>query len=198
MSTAMDFDNAGVPSAFIRSLWSMLGDSANADIIAWLPDGASFCVSDTAQLQERVLPQYFAHRKMSSFTRQLTAYGFVSLRGKPRGSSVAFRHNNDLFCRDQPQLSARIVRQSQKRPARERAKRKSWSRKRLRSSATSDTSSSGESDAATSVPTTTSPFEHEERLLNMQLAAQRVRIAQLVAHIAQLTEQLTALPAVPD
>jgi hypothetical protein len=46
------------------------------DIVAWLPDDASFKVHQTKAFTEEIMPHYFSQTKYNSFRRQCYIYGF--------------------------------------------------------------------------------------------------------------------------
>ena len=98
-------------------------ESAPPSAACLLADGMSFCVLDETLFCEGVLPQFFAHTKMTSFQRQLNIYGFRRLVAKvprssrrflsslttasPQGDAVcAFFH--PCFVRGHPELLASI------------------------------------------------------------------------------------------
>lgn len=189
---------AGVPAGFIHSLWAILSDTANADVIAWNADGTAFSITDAAALEQRVLPNYFLTNRVASFVRQLSAYGFVSMRLKGRRTASSssgaanavqtFRHAGELFIRDKPELSARIARYK---PRRWRGKHRRSSNKRQRSrSPASDESFSDSGDE----PAAPAVVDDEERVIRMQLEAQQRRIAYLTEQVALLEQQLVAEP----
>lgn len=68
---------------FPESLFAMLSNPELSSIITWLPHGRSFIIVDKESLAENVLPMYFRHSHMSSFTRQLNGYGFMKIRIGP-------------------------------------------------------------------------------------------------------------------
>jgi len=68
---------------FPESLFAMLSNPELESIITWLPHGRSFIIVDRESLAKQVLPMYFRHNNMSSFTRQLNGYGFMKIRIGP-------------------------------------------------------------------------------------------------------------------
>jgi len=80
-----------------------------ANIISWLPHGRAFMVHDMNKLSE-VLPKYFAHNKITTFTRQLNAYKFKTINsGVDKG---AYYH--EYFIRGRVELSAQMSRSKTK------------------------------------------------------------------------------------
>ena len=102
---------------FIAKLYEIItlsiGESAP---IAWGPTGTTFVISDQKRFAEEILPRYFKHKNMRSFSRQLNMYGFQRCRnseGRP-GSILAergeieFKHTH--FLQGRPDLIFHITR----------------------------------------------------------------------------------------
>lgn len=71
-----DFDlDMEANTAFPSKLFLMLENNADTEVIGWLGNGLSFAIFDQARFAD-LLPQYFKHKKISSFQRQLNLYGF--------------------------------------------------------------------------------------------------------------------------
>lgn len=71
-----DFDlDMEANTAFPSKLFQMLENSSDTEVIGWLDNGLSFAIFDQARFAD-LLPQYFKHKKISSFQRQLNLYGF--------------------------------------------------------------------------------------------------------------------------
>jgi hypothetical protein len=94
-------DGACVAERFPKTLWKVLSDENNVDVISWLSNGRGFTVYNRKKLISEVLPQYFKTKKYASFTRRLNRWGFGCYT-KGKGSYV-FHH--PMFLRDQPELS---------------------------------------------------------------------------------------------
>jgi hypothetical protein len=62
--------------------------SLHQNILSWLPHGRSFIIKDSEAFESEVLPRFFSRQKnFSSFTRQLSLYGFLrATAGHDRGS----------------------------------------------------------------------------------------------------------------
>lgn len=88
--------NAGRVPPFLTKLSEILS-SEPPEIITFNPDEASFIIHDASKFAKEVLPQYFKHNKLGSFSQQLHTYGF---RRKANSSSldasVEFYH--DQYC----------------------------------------------------------------------------------------------------
>lgn len=104
----------GAPQAFPRKVFEMLSEQP-ADVVGWSPSGASFVIADMQRFERDVLPQYFAHRKFSSFQRQLNLYSFRRVDPgdafEPAGS-----YAHDAFRRDEPELLSGVRRPKQIKP----------------------------------------------------------------------------------
>jgi hypothetical protein len=55
----------------------ILNSDAHPDIIAWLPHGRGFIISDKKRLETDILPKYFKVSKFTSFTRRLNRWEFT-------------------------------------------------------------------------------------------------------------------------
>uniref|UniRef100_A0A7S4K5Z1 HSF-type DNA-binding domain-containing protein n=1 Tax=Odontella aurita TaxID=265563 RepID=A0A7S4K5Z1_9STRA len=76
------------------------------DVVTWLPHGRSWRVLDSAEFERRVLPQYFDHRKFSSFIRQANGWGFRRMTtGCDRNT-----YYHELFLRGMPFLCKKMKR----------------------------------------------------------------------------------------
>ena len=62
--------------SFPSLLYNILSKPEHGSIITWLPDGRSWMVLDAGALEEKVIPQFFKHKKFSSFMRQVNGWGF--------------------------------------------------------------------------------------------------------------------------
>uniref|UniRef100_A0A5S6PZH9 HSF-type DNA-binding domain-containing protein n=1 Tax=Trichuris muris TaxID=70415 RepID=A0A5S6PZH9_TRIMR len=114
-------------SKFLLSLWEMLSDPSSRGDVSWSEDGSYFVITNARRFSEKVLPVYFKHNNLTSFTRQLYNYGFsrISPLMKPdflrmlgqrphaKTEFLAFKHAN--FHRDHPEFLTN-VRKRQQRP----------------------------------------------------------------------------------
>uniref|UniRef100_A0A7S4B1F2 HSF-type DNA-binding domain-containing protein n=1 Tax=Chrysotila carterae TaxID=13221 RepID=A0A7S4B1F2_CHRCT len=84
--------NGRVPP-FLTKLSEILSKEPS-EVITSTPETSSFRIWDSAKFAKEVLPQYFKHNKLGSFSQQLHTYGF---RRKPNSSStdlsVEFYHD---------------------------------------------------------------------------------------------------------
>ncbi|SCU80653.1 LAME_0B04082g1_1 [Lachancea meyersii CBS 8951] len=102
--------------AFVNKLWSMVNDSANAELMYWAPDGKSFIISNREGFVHGVLPKYFKHSNFASFVRQLNMYGWHKVQDVRSGSIQAnsderCQFENENFVRGAEDLLDNIVRQ---------------------------------------------------------------------------------------
>ena len=61
----------------------------------WSADGAAIVITNPARLSREVLPRFFKHNKLGTFTQQLYTYGFTR-----RGNDSPFAtqvHNRTSF-----------------------------------------------------------------------------------------------------
>jgi len=93
---------------FIENLYAMLEDSTSFSIISWSRAGNSIQIKNVADLETKVLPQFFKHSNLQSFVRQLNMYGFVKI---GRDASVR-EYQNENFIRGRPELLLVIRRKS--------------------------------------------------------------------------------------
>ncbi|GAA6062692.1 hypothetical protein JCM10212_004750 [Sporobolomyces blumeae] len=71
---------AGTIKPFIDKLYTILSQPGSyGDCIKWNDDGDSFFVAHTDKLTRTVLPEYFEHSNIHSFTRQLNVYSFTRM-----------------------------------------------------------------------------------------------------------------------
>jgi hypothetical protein len=81
-------------------------DAGKGPIVGWLADGTGFEIRNMTDFVKEIIPQYFRHRKLTSFRRQLSMYGFrrdVTMR-----ESSCYAH--ELFHRDHPEKCKEIKR----------------------------------------------------------------------------------------
>lgn len=68
---------------FSEKLYEILDDSRNTSIIRWNDDGQSFLLLDTIEFARSILEQYFKHKNLNSFVRQLNKYDFHKIKSSP-------------------------------------------------------------------------------------------------------------------
>jgi len=64
---------------FAMKLYKILSMKECNSAIRWMPNGAAFCVLNSKELVDNVLPQYFKKAKYTSFNRKLNRWGFRHL-----------------------------------------------------------------------------------------------------------------------
>ncbi|KAI1715339.1 HSF-type DNA-binding domain-containing protein [Ditylenchus destructor] len=109
---------------FLSKLWSILQDESISHIVCWDPSGVSFHILNLHKFCEEVLSQFFKHKNMSSFVRQLNQYGFRKILSvdpsfdNNNNSAERMQYCHSLFCREHPELLSEIKRQPQSEPNR--------------------------------------------------------------------------------
>lgn len=98
---------SSIPS-FLQKLYQIINDSAQAGIIQWTAEGASFEVVDRETFTQRTLPTYFKHSNMNSFVRQLNMYDFH----KCKRSTADCEFQHPFFRQGRPDLLPRIKRKT--------------------------------------------------------------------------------------
>ena len=71
---------------FIRKTYHIL-ENCDPNIISWSEYGDTFIIKDGQKLASTILPTYFKHENLNSFTRQLSFYGFRKFRVTPELNS---------------------------------------------------------------------------------------------------------------
>uniref|UniRef100_A0A7S4EFZ6 HSF-type DNA-binding domain-containing protein n=2 Tax=Pseudo-nitzschia australis TaxID=44445 RepID=A0A7S4EFZ6_9STRA len=64
---------------FLRKTYHMV-DTCEKSVCAWSEDGETFIVKHPKKFEQEVIPQFFKHRKFSSFVRQLNFYAFRKIK----------------------------------------------------------------------------------------------------------------------
>ena len=78
--------NATSIPLFLLKLVDLLDNSDNKQYVQWSANGKSFIVLNQEGFSKNVLPKYFKHNQLSSFTRQLNLYGFRKILPLSHGS----------------------------------------------------------------------------------------------------------------
>lgn len=98
--------------SFPEKLYRLLAEAeaqGQDDIIGFVSDGAAIAIHKPEALAAELVPRYFRHKKLSSFMRQLSMYGFQ--RVATRSSDNTFEH--PLFRKGQPELCRQMKRMSE-------------------------------------------------------------------------------------
>lgn len=99
----------GVVEPFPEKLHRLLQESEAAglsDVISFVANGRAFAIHKPERFFKEIVPQYFRHKRLSSFKRQLNLYGFELISSGPaRG---AYYHK--LFIEGKPELCATMRR----------------------------------------------------------------------------------------
>lgn len=97
VSSSSNFNKLNFPA----KLHLILTSPEYNDIICWLPHGRAWRVQQQERLELEVLPKFFRHKKLASFARQVTGWGFHRVSSGPDFN--AYYH--ELFLRDAPERS---------------------------------------------------------------------------------------------
>lgn len=97
------------PTTFLKNTYEILNNESLNSIIRWTEDGGSFLITDIYNFTNSVLPNFFKHKNLSSFIRQLNMYGF---RKEKEDDSQMLEFTHPLFHRDKKQLLKEIHRKS--------------------------------------------------------------------------------------
>ncbi|MCH9716854.1 MAG: heat shock factor family protein [Gammaproteobacteria bacterium] len=90
---------------FVKKLREIL-DTTDPTILSWLADGSGFSIYDEQRFCAEICPEFFKHKNLSSFVRQLNFYQFKKTRTN-YGLAI-FSH--EYFLRDSPKLMINIRR----------------------------------------------------------------------------------------
>lgn len=64
---------------FLRKTYHMI-DTCDTSVCSWSEDGETFIVKHPKKFEQEIIPQFFKHRKFSSFVRQLNFYAFRKIK----------------------------------------------------------------------------------------------------------------------
>jgi hypothetical protein len=90
------------------TLFDILNDQNNSEIISWTDTGQSFAIIDLNGLSSVILPRYFKHKNFSSFIRQLNMYDFHKIRDT--GDVLIFK--NRFFIKERPESLMKVKRKN--------------------------------------------------------------------------------------
>ena len=108
-------NSPNIPS-FIAKTHQLIEFAPKA-FIEWTTDGTSFIVKEPKRLEKEVLQKYFNHRNFSSFSRQLSFYGFQKFNTYLRLNSSkmatrCFEYRHKSFIRGRLDLMREIKRKT--------------------------------------------------------------------------------------
>jgi len=92
---------------FAQKLMHILSIKDCQAAMRWMPNGCAFCIVDSKELVERVLPKYFKEAKYTSFTRKLNRWGFKHFTlptSEPCHEKEMSIYTHEKFLRDNPAL----------------------------------------------------------------------------------------------
>ena len=87
---SFEVDGGGRLPPFLTKLFNLVSERETDDIVHWTEDGDAFRIADPQRLCRDVLPRYFKHNKLGSFTQQLHTYGFTRKGGELRLDQMVF------------------------------------------------------------------------------------------------------------
>jgi hypothetical protein len=93
----------GASGPFPEKLYRILQEvhrEGKSDIVSFYAHGRAFGIHDPNRFMEEIMPGYFKHKKMSSFIRQLSLYGFIRITSGP--DTGGYYH--ELFLSGRPDL----------------------------------------------------------------------------------------------
>ncbi len=67
---------------FLTKLYELVTSAETDGAVRWDSDGTAFRIIDPTRLAREVLPRYFKHNKLGSFTQQLHTYGFYRMQNE--------------------------------------------------------------------------------------------------------------------
>lgn len=84
-SKSMEQRKNQVPG-FLAKTYSILENKKYSGVISWTEDGKGFIIKDIQSMERYILPAYFKHNNLTSFTRLLNMYDFkkTKLRNKAK------------------------------------------------------------------------------------------------------------------
>lgn len=95
--------------SFPEKLYRMLIEVEQAgddDVVSFTLQGVGFEVHQPEVFAEKIIPKFFRHKRMASFRRQLSMYGFQRVsKGQDQGSYV-----HELFVKGRPDLCRKMKR----------------------------------------------------------------------------------------
>ena len=105
-----DLVGEGRLAPFLTKLYNLVSSPATDAAVRWTEDGAAIEVIDQQRLARDVLPRFFKHNKLGTFTQQLHTYGFIrrGVEGSTTADHVLFSHEH--FKRGDPAGLYRIRR----------------------------------------------------------------------------------------
>ena len=106
--------DGGRLAPFLTKLFNLVSSPDTDAAVRWSVDGTSLQIVDAQRLTREVLPRFFKHNKLGSFTQQLHTYGFGRRRSDPANEMVFY---HDHFRRGKPAELYRIRRSTPGLPA---------------------------------------------------------------------------------
>jgi uncharacterized protein YoxC len=95
-------------------------NEAPEGLIKWNGTGNGFIITAVDRFARSVLPLFFTHCSLSSFTRQLNSYGFSKVPHLPIDAGLVYENLQEFVCpnfrKDSPHLLQNMQRKTSKRP----------------------------------------------------------------------------------
>ncbi|KAI9100573.1 HSF-type DNA-binding-domain-containing protein [Phlyctochytrium arcticum] len=105
-------------AAFVLKVFNLLKQPEHSKYVEWNDEGDVFIIFHSEEFAEKVLPNYFKHKKFPSFVRQLNIYGFYRVSDARKSPYVRNKEacvfSHKFFLRDRPELLAAIKRRAPK------------------------------------------------------------------------------------
>ena len=80
---------------FLTKLFNLVSAADTDDSVRWSSNGRSIVIVDPPRLSREVLPRFFKHNKLGTFTQQLYTYGFARRSNKaPFDTQIVFSHEH--------------------------------------------------------------------------------------------------------
>lgn len=95
--------------SFPEKLYRMLDDTAKAgkeEVVGFTKSGKAFEIHRTDEFLQEIIPEFFRHKSISSFRRQLSMYGFRRVKDGPDHGA----YSHELFRRGRPELCRQMKR----------------------------------------------------------------------------------------
>ena len=83
MAESQVISSSAKSRSFAVSLHEILSDPSTSSVISWLPHGRSWRILQPEIFEKDVIPQYFGHRNLASFMRQVNGWGFLRVKQGP-------------------------------------------------------------------------------------------------------------------
>jgi hypothetical protein len=100
---------SGLPP-FLTKLYALVSDPETDELVHWIKGSTAFRIVDPARFASDLLPRYFKHNKLGSFTQQMHTYAFVRRSYSEPDSPDAMVFSHEHFRPDAPEELHKIRR----------------------------------------------------------------------------------------